>query len=420
MNDSVRLVLTGEILPGHERGDVRDRLAALLKIDAARSTQLLDEAPTVIKQQLPLAHVHTYLGLLAKAGAGVRVEHLDGRPWQAPADDQAFPALFAEIEARPIHPESVTPRVPDPVPAAPAASIAEVAPVVVATNAAELALVELAPPETIKCPSCGLEQNKRTLCTGCGVDMPRMIAAQNQAKVEARQAQQAAGPRSVSSLRPDDAALLDIAETPKLFGIGLNGRLGRMRYLAYGVLLILAIIPITLLFSLALAFLKGFWVVFGMAWVWLFLRLVVFRLHDMNLSGWWVSGAVVVPLVISLINVRFGAMASGLVTLGSLALCVWPGSTSDNRFGPPAEPPTMLINVLAVVGLLVSLLSIPAMLASVAVPGYADYVQHQKLKAGQLSDEQLEEMAAAMREQGMEITADELREQMKHDNAGNE
>ncbi|WP_255992102.1 DUF805 domain-containing protein [Chitinolyticbacter albus] len=405
MSETVRLVLTGEVLSGHERDGVRDNLAALLKLDAERSARLLDTAPTVIKQQLPLAHVDTYLALLAKAGAGVRVEHPDGRPWQAPTGERAFPSLLDDIQARPIHPPTVTLRVPPQV-AAPVAAVA-------APPERELGLVEESLPETIKCPSCALEQPKRTLCTGCGTDMPRMLAAQNQAKIEARQAQQMAGPRSVSSLRPDAAALMDIVETPKLFGVGLGGRLGRMRYLAYGVLLILAIFPITLLFSLALVFLKGFWVVFGMAWVWLFVRLAVFRLHDVNQSGWWAVGGVVVSMLISLIDARLGAMAWGLVTLGSLALCFWPGSPGDNRYGPPAEPPTTLINVLAVIGLLLSLLSIPAMLASVGVPGYGDYVQRQKLKAGQLSDEQLEEMAAAMREEGVEITADELREQMK-------
>jgi len=370
MSESVRLVLTGEILPGHEWNGVRDQLAALLKVDAERSTRLLQSAPTVIKQQLPLTHIETYLALLAKAGAGARVEHQDGRPWQVPGEAAGFPTLLEHGATRPP---------PAPAPQPPAAVVAQ------KPASTELALVEDEPPETIHCPACGLEQKKRTLCTDCGADMPRMIAAQNQARLEAKQVQQSTGPRPVSSLRPAEVESMAFCETPKLFGFSLSGRLGRMRYLAYGMLLMLAIIPVTLLFSLALIFLKGFGVVFAMAWFWLFIRLMVFRLHDLGLSGWWATASIAVPVVAAIISPQLGAVISVLAMLASLALYCWPGAQGENRYGSPAEPPTLLINVVAVVGLVGSVLVLPAMMAS-TIPAYRDYVAAQKARAGQLPD----------------------------------
>ncbi|UXY16240.1 DUF805 domain-containing protein [Chitiniphilus purpureus] len=398
MRDAVRLILTGEILPGFVRDDVHANLAALLKLDAERSRRLLDAAPTVIKQQLPQSQIDTYLALLRQAGAAVRVEHLDGRPWRQPLADTAFPALFDEIQPQPARPTAQAPQAPQ--------AAALPGPVPAAPEPAVLALADAAVPESIKCPACNLEQHKRTLCSGCGTDMPRMLAAQNQARIEARQAQPAAGgPRTVSGLRPGEATQPGIDETPRLFGLQLTGRLGRMRYLAYGMLLVLALVPITLVFSLALLFLKGFWVVFGMAWLWLFMRLVVFRLHDIGLSGWWGAAGLALPLVVLLIDTQIGSIVSMVGLVGSMGLCLWPGDTGPNRFGPPAEPPTMLINVLAVVGFIASLPSMSWLIQNehVMLPG---------ARQGTYSDAELAQMVQTMRAQGIEITVDELRAQM--------
>ncbi|TJZ79103.1 DUF805 domain-containing protein [Chitiniphilus eburneus] len=364
MSDTVRLVLTGAVLPGHTRESLLHNLGGLLKLERERVATLLDDAPTVIKQQLPLEHLGAYLPLLERTGAVVRVEHPDGRLYQprhAAAPD-AFPTLLDDLP--PV--ASPTPQVAP----APMQPVVAVVPTVEVIGPAEapLALAE-AEEETMNCPGCGHAQRKRTLCIACGVDMPRLAAAQVQTKREARDEIQAARGEIVRPLSGRAEPGVDCYETPALFGLSPVGRLGRMRYLAYSLGLILALIPGVLVFSIALVFLQGFWVVFAMAWAWMYIRLIVFRLHDINLSGWWVAAGVGLPSLVSLIDLRFGALASALVTVASLGLSFLPGNDGENQFGAPAAPPTMLINIVAIVSLALTLLSLPWVLQSHAVRG---------------------------------------------------
>ncbi|GAA5784126.1 DUF805 domain-containing protein [Chitiniphilus shinanonensis] len=355
MSNTVRLLLTGAILPGHTRESLLHQLGGLLKLERERVAELIDNAPTIIKQQLPVEHLDAYLPLLARTGAVVRVEHLDGRPYQPRrvAAPDAFPTLLLDDAPAPA-PAPVAP--PEHVDVAPAVAMV---PVPEAPTEPPAQAVE----DTMNCPGCGHAQGKRTLCVACGIDMPRFAAAQAQAKRDAQQDTEAARSERVRPVHAREVEH-DCYETPALFGLSPAGRLGRMRYLAYSLVLMVALVPAILVLSLALLFLKGFWVVFGLAWTWMYLHLTVLRLHDLNLSGWWIAAGMVVPALVSLIEVRFGALAFAMVSVASLGLAFIGGSDGENRYGAPAEPPTLLINIVAAISLALTLLSLPWVLQS--------------------------------------------------------
>ena len=74
-------------------------------------------------------------------------------------------------------------------------------------------------------------------------------------------------------------------------------------------------------------------------WPVLFMILVIFwpttavcvkRLHDLNLSGWWMLSVLAVPFISGTIHVSVVIIA--LLPVAALSLI--PGSRGDNRFGP--------------------------------------------------------------------------------------
>ncbi|WP_375592068.1 DUF805 domain-containing protein [Chitiniphilus eburneus] len=359
MSNTVRLLLTGAILPGHTRESLLHHLGGLLKLERERVAELVDNAPTVIKQQLPVEHLDAYLPLLARTGAVVRVEHLDGRLYQPrnAAVPGAFPALLLDDQ---------------PVSVAPAAHAQTVAPPTgsVAPTIAQLdpgipaALPEAQPEqpvETVNCPACGQDQPRRTLCIACGVDMPRLTKARIGAEREARAEALAARhdtPRPVVA----GAQSTDFYETPQAVGLGLNGRLGPMRYLAYSLGMLLALMPGVMLASHTLLLVQSVGVPFLMAWAALYGRLAVFRLHDLGLSAWWMAWAAIGPVALLLIDVRIGTCATMMLALSLLGLAAVPGPEEDNEFGPPAEPATTPINVAAALCLIIVLFGMPRLL----------------------------------------------------------
>lgn len=142
LNDSVTLCLTGHTLPGQAPEAVAAGLAKLLKLDEARALALLAGQETVIKRALPREQLARYQQLLADAGAETRVR-----------EEAAAAALSTPVAqpASPTAPQPSTASQPEP---------------------------SAAPVETVSCPACQCVQPRRTLCRDCGVDMPRMRAAQ--------------------------------------------------------------------------------------------------------------------------------------------------------------------------------------------------------------------------------------------------
>ncbi|GLS04213.1 hypothetical protein GCM10007860_13590 [Chitiniphilus shinanonensis] len=356
MSNTVRLLLTGAILPGHTRESLLHQLGGLLKLERERVAELIDNAPTIIKQQLPVEHLDAYLPLLARTGAVVRVEHLDGRPYQPRrvAAPDAFPTLLLDDA-----PESAMPATQVQAAPRPAESLA-----VPARSDEPAAQPEARPApavETMNCPACGHGQPRRTLCVACGVDMPRLAAAKAQAEREAR-AEALASRHDTPRPVVEGVLSADYYETPQAVGLRLDGRLGRMRYLAYALAMLVALLPGVMLASHSLMLVQSVGVPFLVAWAALYGRLTVFRLHDLGMSSWWMAWAAVGPAALLLIDVRVGTFAIMLLALTLLGLAAVPGPENDNEFGPPAEPSTTPINVAAAVCLAMVLLGLPRLL----------------------------------------------------------
>jgi uncharacterized membrane protein YhaH (DUF805 family)/type II secretory pathway pseudopilin PulG len=136
----------------------------------------------------------------------------------------------------------------------------------------------------------------------------------------------------------------------KLFSV--SGRIGRARYIAYGIGLY---VLISLLGGVLGAVLGSTAGVVALVVMWVALLVVSFmltiqRCHDFNTSG-WLSIVVLVPLV----NLMFWFI---------------PGTDGPNRYGPPTPPN----NALVIVGVCVlPLLFIVGILAAVSIPAYSDY-----------------------------------------------
>ena len=226
----------------------------------------------------------------------------------------------------------------------------------VAAVPAALALVgEDHPPsvETIDCPACGARQPKRNLCRECGADMPRILAS--------REVQQKSGDDSVYA--PPRAIVRDfiaeIGETPRCLGFSLRGRIGRLRYLAYSlpgyVVTFISVLMVGALNgrggSPSVGAVAGV-VIIGLLGVFLSIRVVILRLHDLNRSAWWILLALVAA--VSLPFLRVGVLfIGGLYLVASLALVFWPGSRQSNDYGSPPGPNTLwtVLGALVTIGL---------------------------------------------------------------------
>ncbi len=140
----------------------------------------------------------------------------------------------------------------------------------------------------------------------------------------------------------------DQVQEVKVFSV--SGRIGRVRYLAYGVG-----------FYILFGFLIGLSALLGAAGVvvmvlgWIALVVIAFmltiqRCHDFNASG-WLSLLWLIPLV-------------------NLMFLFIPGTDGPNRFGGPTPPNTTGVLILA---WLFPALFVIGIVAAVALPAYQDY-----------------------------------------------
>jgi len=137
-----------------------------------------------------------------------------------------------------------------------------------------------------------------------------------------------------------------------------NGRMGRLRLIAYSAGLYLTFIIVSALIggvagatgspnaALALgAIAFVFYMIGGLV-------LLIQRSHDMNLSGWW-SLVAFIPLV-------------GLVWL------VKGGTQGVNRWGAPPPPNGWAVRI---IGLLFPVVLVVGIVAAIALPAYVDYTK---------------------------------------------
>ena len=156
-----------------------------------------------------------------------------------------------------------------------------------------------------------------------------------------------------------------------------KGRFGRLSYLAWYMVVSLAFV----LVAVVIALLGGFFaqagppadlpvvallllVPLGLFVAYILIVFAIRRLHDMNLSGWWL-----LLFLIPIVNVIPG-----------LVLILGPGSDGGNNFGPmritlPWE------KVLGIISLLLSVANFIAMFVT-AIPAYQQYVEMARQAAG--------------------------------------
>jgi uncharacterized membrane protein YhaH (DUF805 family) len=152
--------------------------------------------------------------------------------------------------------------------------------------------------------------------------------------------------------------------TPGPIGLSMQGRIGRLRALAYSVPAMLPFVAVAIGAALLMpkhAVLGGVMAITGVVlMLWFSLRLMVLRLHDVNLSGKWILGFLVLSGVA-------GATQKPALLLGVSALfwlfmlviyCLVPGTDDDNDYGPPPAPNTPLVQIGAGVFILFQVLGL--------------------------------------------------------------
>lgn len=300
-----RIVFDGELEPGMLAETVKANLAKLFKSDLQKIEQLFGQGPVNIKRDLSEAEADKYLRVLQAAGAKAR----------------------KEPEAR---------RMPD------------------------LTLVdyedEAGDVPQMDCPKCGHTQAQSNQCESCGIVIEKYLARQAQAAT-AKQAVDAeqpyAPPRaSVAELLPEHGEL-------KPFSV--QGRIGRLRYLAWSCVMSMAAMALLLVASATMAITSFIGipliavVVIGLLVV--AVQIGVQRLHDIGWSGWLML-LTLVPVVGSVFP---------------LVLMLAPGTSGPNRFGPPPPPNSRSVKILAGIWLVLPIIGIIAAIIFAVSQGSLEY-----------------------------------------------
>ena len=147
--------------------------------------------------------------------------------------------------------------------------------------------------------------------------------------------------------------------TPSIFSF--SGRIGRLRYMAYGmgsyILLMIAMIP--LIGASALMggepTMSGIGMaIMGILYIAIFVLAVMFgkrRLNDLNRSGWWFL-LFLVPLVNLLLTIY---------------IMFFPGTDGDNNFGPAPTANSLGVQLL---GWMMPALFVVGIIAAIAIPQF--------------------------------------------------
>lgn len=169
---------------------------------------------------------------------------------------------------------------------------------------------------------------------------------------------------TLNQYAPPVANVADVSITTEVAELKLfsaKGRIGRLRYLAYGsgagIVYNLVVLALTVGLArtnvLAVALIAPL-----LALLWFTVITGIKRCHDIDISGWW-SVTLIVPVIV-------------------LAWMFMPGSRGANRFGPPPPPNTLGVRLL---GLIMPVIFIVGILAAVAIPAYKTYTD--KARAAQ-------------------------------------
>lgn len=182
--------------------------------------------------------------------------------------------------------------------------------------------------ERMTCPKCATEQALHETCQSCGIVIAKFNSYQNQASnlITTSPVSPYAAPAATIEQ--------DTTEVGELNIWGVEGRIGRMRYVAWSMVFMLAMAPAMLISMLAFKASAPFGglliAVAGVVAMIIGIQISVKRLHDIGWSGWL--------LFISLIPV--------VGSIFQLLIFVMPGSQGNNRYGAPAPANSTAVKVL--------------------------------------------------------------------------
>jgi uncharacterized membrane protein YhaH (DUF805 family) len=305
-----KIVFNGELMPDVSLETAKENLARLFKSDLTRINSLFSAGNVDIKRDLSENEADQYLKALQSAGAKVRKEQ-----------DLAASLSLVETDDHRTESSEAESNVP------------------------------------MTCPKCGHQQSKAIECSACGIVIEKFIARQAMlAETQAEVVSAAATPYTT----PKAAVAETLPEFGELKAFTTDGRIGRLRYLAWSMVLMLACLPLLGIaggFFAASEILGGLlMVVVGIAVAVVGIMFGVQRLHDIGWSGWL--------LLVTLVPIVGGVF--------SLLMFIIPGSTAANRFGPPPPPNSRAVKILALLWVAIIVIGIVAAIALPAYMGYAD------------------------------------------------
>lgn len=287
-----KIVFDGSLMPDTSMDTVKANLAALFKSDRTRIDGLFGRGPIALKRDLPENEANQYLNVLQRAGARARKE----------PDLAAALSLLETDEER-------------------------------AANAVPAPQVQ----QSMECPKCGHQQQTAAECSACGVIIEKYLARQatlaQQSPVQPAEAPEEVQRTPYAPPRANiDAHAGQVAE---LKVMSFNGRIGRMRYLAWSLVLMFAFSVLVAALSLVsvLSETLGGILIIGasIGMLVISVQIGVQRLHDMGWTGWlWLLS--LVPIVNSVFWI---------------IMLVVPGTVGSNRFGPEPPANSVAVNVLA-------------------------------------------------------------------------
>ncbi len=336
-----KIVFTGELMPAAALDAVKDNLARLFKSDRDKIDALFTGTPVALKRDLTEAEADKYVTALQNAGAKVYKE----------ADLASSLSLVETDDHRttPAEPTEETTR--------------------------------------MTCPKCGHEQAKAIECSACGIVIDKYVARQTQlAETAPVVPVPSVGAAAVATASPYATPQAQVGETLpeycELNLFGIEGRIGRVRYLGWSMGLTLLALPVLgLVFAGAMMISQVLAIaLMVIGWIALMVVSVGFgakRLHDLGWSAWLLL-LLLVPIVGSVFP---------------LLMLILPGTPGANRYGSPPPP-----NSKGVVAMAWSMLILPVVigiLAAIAIPQYQSYIQgtEDSSYAQPYSDEDSEESA---------------------------
>lgn len=319
-----KIVFSGELMPAAQLDEVKANLARLFKSDSTKIESLFSGNPVALKRDLAEDEAEKYLAALQRAGAKVYKEaDLAASLSLVETEDHNSPAAANEVTA--------------------------------STDS-----------NRMNCPKCGHEQDKAAECSACGIIIDKYLARQAELAASAPAITITStisnDPAPASPYAPPTANVAEeLPEYAELRPFGVEGRIGRLRYLAWSLSLmgaamaVFGVVAIGFQLSQVLGAILGVVTLVAMAVV--SVQIGVQRLHDIGWSGWL--------LLVNLVPV--------VGSVFSIIMLVVPGSAAANRFGPPPPPNSTAVKVLSALWLLVPVVF--GILAAIAIPAYQDYTE---------------------------------------------